>query len=153
MNKVEQTQHIINKIVVMNNALGSPCSRLLFSTVEHAIRHSCNSGEGTRPAGARSPAPSFLACHHRLSSLLIIWKIKINRCIHQLHKGIRFQNLVIVLPEEYLQFWMRFRLGHKGWCRLRAGHSRIAPGHKSAPLDTQTQTNTSQRNREPERHD
>ena len=59
----------------------SPCSlwplSILFN-LDVATRHSCNRGAGINPAGAISPAPSFLACHHRLSlsSLLMIWRMK-----------------------------------------------------------------------------
>lgn len=47
-----------------------PCSCLLFSRAMHAVRHSCSSGDGIRPA--EPAALSFLACHQLWSSLLII---------------------------------------------------------------------------------
>lgn len=61
-----------------------PCSCLLFSMAMHAVRHSCSSGEGIRPA--EPAALSFLACHQLWSSLLIICMCKneknIGFCYH-----------------------------------------------------------------------
>lgn len=48
-----------------------PCSCLVLSTVWQAIRHSCSSGEGIKPA--EPPTASRRACHQWWSSLLIIY--------------------------------------------------------------------------------
>lgn len=57
----DQVNELYHQILLRITKNTLPCSCLVFSTAAQAALHSCNSGEGIKPA---EPAElSFLACH------------------------------------------------------------------------------------------